>query len=733
MMNVSRLSVFFPAFNEEENIKKTVLDTLRVLNNLKLKDFEIIIVNDGSSDRTGEVVKELTTQDKRVRLVTHPANKGYGGALKTGFKEAKFDWVTFTDSDGQFNFSEITKFIEASNQADVICGYRITRADSFLRKVFTFGWKTLAWALLGLTVKDYSCGFKMIRKKAYEAVLPLVGEEKVTQIEMLVKMKRQGCKFAEIGVHHYPRKFGKQTGANINVVVKSLVDLFKLWWKLLNNKLIFSLFILTLLLAVFFRFYRLSEYMTFLGDEGRDALMIKRILTTGDIPLLGPPTSIGNMYLGPLYYYMMTLPMALFWLDPVAGAGQVAFIGMLTVVLIYYLGKQWFGSLSGLISSFLYAISPVTITYSKSSWNPNPAPFFALLTIIGLYKAHQSSDYRWLVLSGVGLAFAAQMHYLALILIPIAVILWLYELLILLKKKLQAKYFFWRTLSAIIIFLILMSPLVVFDLKHNYMNYRAITTFFSSRETTVNLNPMNTLGRIVPIYNNNLIGRYITAEDKILTPVVSFLVLIPILLAFVTKVRGGLLSWPAFALAVWLLGGIFGLALYKQNIFDHYLGFLNPAPYLLLGGLVGSIKITSRNNRIFFAALTAILIAIIATLNLQKNPLKSPPNNQLSRTQNVARFIISQSENKPFNFALIAKNNYDSAYQFYLDIYGHRPKYLLEEITSQLFVVCEDPLCQPIGHPKYEIAAFGWAKIEKEQDFAGVKVYKLVANPSGKP
>lgn len=227
----SELSVFFPTFNEEGNIANVVSDAKKVLEKL-VERWEIIIVNDGSRDNTLEVAKKLVKEDKRVRLVDHKVNRGYGGALKSGFENAKYPWVAFSDSDGQFDFSEISKFIAVADTADVICGYRIKRADSMARKIFTFGWKTLAFILLGLDVKDYSCGFKMIKREVYDAVLPLVGEEKVTQIELLVKAKRKGYNFVEVGVHHFPRASGQQTGAKLAVVFKSLGDLFNLWTQL---------------------------------------------------------------------------------------------------------------------------------------------------------------------------------------------------------------------------------------------------------------------------------------------------------------------------------------------------------------------------------------------------------------------------------------------------------------------------------------------------------------------
>lgn len=231
MTKISELSVFFPTYNEEKNIKIVITKTKSVLEKTADK-WEIIIVNDGSRDKTKEVSEKLAKSDKRIRVINHEVNKGYGGALKTGFSYAKYEWIAFTDSDGQFDFAEITKFIEHQNHADLVLGYRIKRADSFSRKIYTYLWGLIPVFLWGLNVRDYSCGFKMIKKKVFNKIQPLIGEEKVTQIEMLVKAKRAGFRFEEVGVHHYPREFGKQTGANLKVVVRSVIDLIKLWQKL---------------------------------------------------------------------------------------------------------------------------------------------------------------------------------------------------------------------------------------------------------------------------------------------------------------------------------------------------------------------------------------------------------------------------------------------------------------------------------------------------------------------
>lgn len=229
-MELKSLSVFMPAYNEEDSITATVEGVVKVLKTLDL-NWELLVVNDGSKDKTAEVIKALEKKYPGVRLVDYEKNKGYGHALKVGFKEAKYPWVAFVDSDGQFDFSEIKKLLGKTDEADVILGYRLNRADPFQRRIFTWGWKMLAMVLLGLNVKDYSCGFKLIKKQVIDDISPIESEEKVTQIEMLIKAKKAGYKFAEVGVHHYPRTAGVPTGANLSVVLRSFNDMLKLWQK----------------------------------------------------------------------------------------------------------------------------------------------------------------------------------------------------------------------------------------------------------------------------------------------------------------------------------------------------------------------------------------------------------------------------------------------------------------------------------------------------------------------
>ena len=707
-MSIKNLSVFFPLYNEEGNVEASVEKAVEVLNNLGI-NYEILLINDGSKDETGNIIDRLAKEDKKIRVIHHPKNLGYGEALKSGFYNAKYDTIVYTDGDGQFDFSEIHKFLEKIEDFDLIIGYRIKRQDPFFRILFKKGWKLSLLLFFGLTIRDADCGFKMIKRSVLEKIPHLESSRgAMINAELAIKAKKYGFSVGQVGVNHYPRLKGAPTGASISVILRSYIDLLKLWWKLKDQKMLFIVLIGVLALAAFIRFYRLPEYMTFLGDEGRDALIVKKILIDHDFPLLGPPTSVGNIYLGPIYYYMMAFSMAVFWMNPVAAAGMNAAIGVLTVFLVYYLAKQFFGRVPGLIVSALYAVSPVTTVYSKSSWNPNPAPFFSLLAVIGIYHSRKFKDYRWLVLTGAALACALQMHYLALILIPAVIVAWFKAFII------RSGSHFWKgTVGGILIFFLLMSPLLIFDLKHNFLNYRAVKELLTGADTAVTFNIFENLIRIPDVYVNKLVGRYITAENQILTPLTALLVLIPLLHS----------GWGVWFLRSWLLIGILGLSFYKGNIYDHYLGFLNPVPFILFGALYFVVK--NRYLRLGILVLTILLIS----MNLQKSPVLSSPGNQLDRTQEISRFIIKQADNKPFNFGLIAASNYDAAYQFYLDQFGYKPKQLPFTKTDQLFVVCEDQVCEPIYSSKFEIAAFGWRKVDKEWELRGLRIFKIIHNP----
>ncbi len=224
------ISVVFPAFNEEENIEPVVSSALRFLPTVT-DEYEIIIVDDGSKDRTGKIADELAKKYAQILVIHHPSNKGYGAALRSGFKAAKHDLIFFTDADGQFDIKEISKLIFLIKDADIVCGYRTERADPFFRR-FNAGLYNLAIRLLfGLNLVDIDCAFKLFKREVIQR-LNLESTGALINAELLILAQKRGYIIKQVGVSHYPRKKGKQTGNKIGVILRVFVELIKLWKKL---------------------------------------------------------------------------------------------------------------------------------------------------------------------------------------------------------------------------------------------------------------------------------------------------------------------------------------------------------------------------------------------------------------------------------------------------------------------------------------------------------------------
>lgn len=231
---ISELSIFLPIYNEEGNIEKVIQNTVKAADKY-VEKWELILVDDGSVDNTNFIINKIASSNKNIRVIRHKENLGYGGSLKTGFYNSKYSWISFTDSDGQFDFDEISKFIAKRQEtnADLVIGYYKKRQVSKLKILTSKIWELSVFILFGLKVHDIDCGFKMISKKVIDEIPHLESERGAfITSELLIKAKKKGFKIAEVPITHYPRTKGAGTGRNLNVIIKSFIDLLKLWKKL---------------------------------------------------------------------------------------------------------------------------------------------------------------------------------------------------------------------------------------------------------------------------------------------------------------------------------------------------------------------------------------------------------------------------------------------------------------------------------------------------------------------
>ena len=221
------LTIFYPCYNEEANVERVTRAAVAAGRKIA-DDLEVIIVNDGSRDRTGELADALAAELPEVRAVHNKPNRGYGGALQRGFREATKNWIFYTDGDGQFDFEEIPKVLPLLETHDIISCYRLDRKDPFMRKANAFAWSTLVNILFRIGLRDIDCAFK-IYPKTFIDKIEMHSTGALIDTEMLAKARNMRLKIAQMGVHHYPRTAGQQTGANLKVILRAFRELFKLY------------------------------------------------------------------------------------------------------------------------------------------------------------------------------------------------------------------------------------------------------------------------------------------------------------------------------------------------------------------------------------------------------------------------------------------------------------------------------------------------------------------------
>jgi glycosyltransferase involved in cell wall biosynthesis len=216
---LTSLSIVLPCFDEEANVAAAVADAHRAGERWAVWH-EVVVVDDGSSDRTRHIAESLARGDARVRVVAHDHNRGYGAAVRSGIAASRGDWILLTDADLQFDLSELRFFVPATADADLVAGYRIDRADPLGRRLAAHAWNGLMRSTFGVAVGDVDCAFKLMRGPAARA-LELSSDGAMISTELLVRAGLAGWRIVEVGVHHRPRLAGEPTGGDVRVIARA--------------------------------------------------------------------------------------------------------------------------------------------------------------------------------------------------------------------------------------------------------------------------------------------------------------------------------------------------------------------------------------------------------------------------------------------------------------------------------------------------------------------------------
>ncbi|HYO81460.1 MAG TPA: glycosyltransferase family 2 protein [Bryobacteraceae bacterium] len=223
--------MFFPAYNDAPSLPDLIARTFTVLQ-VHVPDFEVIVVNDGSQDNTREVLEGLCVQyGPRLRIITHEANRGYGGALRTGFASATRDFIFYTDGDGQYDPGELPKLLsQMSDDVGLVNGYKLERSDPQHRIWIGSTYNAFARFLFRVRIRDIDCDYRLIRRSLLDQIR-LTSTSGTICVELVRKLELTGCRVIEVGVHHYPRLHGKSQFFRLRSLTQTLLQLIRLWLK----------------------------------------------------------------------------------------------------------------------------------------------------------------------------------------------------------------------------------------------------------------------------------------------------------------------------------------------------------------------------------------------------------------------------------------------------------------------------------------------------------------------
>lgn len=433
------------------------------------------------------------------------------------------------------------------------------------------------------------------------------------------------------------------------------------------------LFLALVILATFLRFFRIYELTEFLADQGRTGIVVYQAWIDKSLPLVGPPVLTGA-HLGPFFYYLVGPSFILANFNPLGPALLMAFLGVLTVVLVFYIGERVFGFWIGLFIAAVYTVSPVLITQTRTLWDPTPIPFFALLLVVSFYKIYQEKKFRWFLVVGALVGMLVQLHYPNLFFIPLSV-LFLSYVIFLERKKGAGKNIIGWLLLGILAFFATLSPFLLYETQHWFVDLREIAlTFILGGEGATT----------VPFF-----GRVLDVTARLFHAIFPFHQWLTLVLASVTMIVPLVKPrfWHVFFLT-WFVIGTLAISLYKGTMFDHYLSFLAPVPFFLLGNLIK----TSQHylNRNIVVAVTVVLLL----LNLRNVDIFSKGNDDITRTKLMTAEIMEQANNTPFSFTITSSRSFTDLHYRYFFLLRHiEPEKITGNTYDLLFLACEKGPC----------------------------------------
>ncbi len=464
-------------------------------------------------------------------------------------------------------------------------------------------------------------------------------------------------------------------------------------------------FLILLLSAILLRFYRLGEFATFLGDQGRDAIIIKRIVTFEHLPAIGAPTSIGQIFLGPFYYYFIAPFLLIFNFDPVGLAYGVALLSITGLLISYFMVKKNLSKGAALVFFVLTVFSITLIDLSRFSWNPNLLPFFAFFSLYFMNLIIEREKMIDYIILGALLSISVQLHYLGIFLIfPLIFTLFL-------KYRTKKKFNLQNVAAGLISCILFSSPLIIFDLKHGFLNSKSFLNLIFKKEV---ISQGSFLDRLLDTNKQFYLHIFRLELNPIIAIVITAALIFSTLkLTKKTFVRINLVNFVSF---------ILGFSLLNSLRYPHYYGQIYLSFFVLI-----ILVVYLKNAWIKKIALTSFVVLYLY-LNLKNyNYFNNHGSFQIQRANKIAETFMGKINSSSFLVMTEPFTESADPVKYFLEIKGF--KALPEDYAGQpdeFFLMCYLKECTISGNPQWQLSAFHNPKIDKIWSVENIKIYKLV-------
>ena len=463
---------------------------------------------------------------------------------------------------------------------------------------------------------------------------------------------------------------------------------------------------LLILIAAFLRFYRLNEFVTFLGDQGRDAIIIKRIITLEHFPAIGAPTSIGQIFLGPFYYYLMAPFLLLFNFNPYSLAFGVCLLSIIATLGSYFIVKKHLNKITALIFLAMIVFSSALIELSRFSWNPNLLPFFAFLSLYFMALIIKKDKIFYYIILGALLSISTQLHYLGIFLFFPLIFIFIYKFKI--KKQ---KFVLGGIVSGVFSCLLFSSPLILFDLKHGFLNSKNFINLIFKKDI---VSQESLLIRILET-NKQFYSHIFNLEFNRLIGLILTLILVFLSLRLIHNifVKINLVNFLGFMIAFSFL---------NSSRYPHYYGQIYLSFFFLVTAIIFSLK--NKTSKLVFM----LFLILYLGLNIKNYKYFIEKGSfQINRAKKIAETFDGKITSNSFLVMTEPFTESADPVKYFLEIKGFEA--LPENYPGQpdeFFLMCYLEECTISGNPQWQLSAFRNPKIDKIWKVEGIKIYKLV-------